>query len=308
MYAELYEEFVGKPGPVAEFVPTAEAIARFATSFGDPDPIYVNEEYAKSTVYGGIIAPPTFAFTLYYPPVEGFRMPPAGLIHGNQGFEYIKPIYAGKKHFAQSTIVKVFEKRGMLFLDQENAVLDENMEPCVKMVMTTVIKGTLFDNWDPRDLSLPCWELGTPDTDEVAEAPAPLVDVKAVKVGDVLPEVVLPAYDRIDIAKYAGASGDFNRIHIDDASAQMVGFPGVIAHGMLTVALETVVLKKWFGTETVVSVKKLNVKFASPALVGDVPTAKAEVIAVEGNEVTMNVVVEGTKAAIISGTATVVAK
>src|SRR5882762_2199965 len=42
---------------------------------------------------------------------------------------------------------------------------------------------------------------------------------------------------RADLVRYAGASGDFNPIHWNDRTAEAVGLPGVIAHGMLTMAL-----------------------------------------------------------------------
>ena len=42
---------------------------------------------------------------------------------------------------------------------------------------------------------------------------------------------------RADLVRYAGASGDFNVIHWSDRLAGSVGLPGVIAHGMFTLAL-----------------------------------------------------------------------
>lgn len=55
-------------------------------------------------------------------------------------------------------------------------------------------------------------------------------------VGDELEELVLPPVDRMRLIKYAGASGDFNPIHLLDEAAEAAGLPGIIAHGMLTVA------------------------------------------------------------------------
>jgi acyl dehydratase len=43
--------------------------------------------------------------------------------------------------------------------------------------------------------------------------------------------------DRCATARYAGASGDFNPIHLDDQFAQSVGLPGRILHGLYTMAL-----------------------------------------------------------------------
>lgn len=54
-------------------------------------------------------------------------------------------------------------------------------------------------------------------------------------VGDTIPEVrVTP--DKYLTARYAGASGDFNPIHIDEEFARAVGLPGRILHGLWTMA------------------------------------------------------------------------
>ena len=56
------------------------------------------------------------------------------------------------------------------------------------------------------------------------------------KVGEELRERVTPRIDRDQLQKYAEASGDHNPIHLSDEAAETAGLPGVIAHGMLTVA------------------------------------------------------------------------
>jgi len=57
-----------------------------------------------------------------------------------------------------------------------------------------------------------------------------------VRVGDGLPELVLPAIDRALLCRFAGASGDLNPIHIDIDFARRAGMPDVFAHGMLSMA------------------------------------------------------------------------
>src|SRR5947199_10685246 len=57
----------------------------------------------------------------------------------------------------------------------------------------------------------------------------------ALEVGSAIPELrVTP--DRYITARYAGASGDFNPIHIDEEFAKSVGLPGRILHGLWTMA------------------------------------------------------------------------
>jgi len=52
---------------------------------------------------------------------------------------------------------------------------------------------------------------------------------------------------RADLIRYAGASGDFNPIHWSERFAVKVGLPGVIAHGMFTMALVGRAVTAWAG-------------------------------------------------------------
>ncbi len=61
-----------------------------------------------------------------------------------------------------------------------------------------------------------------------------MMKLNQLRNGDMLPEVELPAVTRLDLIKYAGASGDYNPIHTIDAEAKKAGLPGIIAHGMWT--------------------------------------------------------------------------
>ena len=69
---------------------------------------------------------------------------------------------------------------------------------------------------------------------------------------------------RADLVRYAGASGDHNPIHQDEAVATSVGLPGVIAHGMYTMALAARAVQTWFPDAEVVS---FGCKFTNPVVV-----------------------------------------
>ena len=71
---------------------------------------------------------------------------------------------------------------------------------------------------------------------------------------------------RADLVRYAGASGDFNPIHWSDRVAKSVGLPGVIAHGMFTMALAARALRLWVGDAEVV---EFGCKFTNPVVVPD---------------------------------------
>jgi acyl dehydratase len=72
---------------------------------------------------------------------------------------------------------------------------------------------------------------------------------------------------RADLVRYAGASGDFNPIHWNERFATGVGLPGVIAHGMFTMALAGRLVSDRFGGPA--AVRSLGVRFTRPVLVPD---------------------------------------
>lgn len=71
--------------------------------------------------------------------------------------------------------------------------------------------------------------------------------------------------DRDRLVRYAGASGDFNPIHYNDAVAARAELPGVIAHGMLTMGLAAAALVEWAGDP--VAVVDYGVRFTRPVVV-----------------------------------------
>ncbi len=84
------------------------------------------------------------------------------------------------------------------------------------------------------------------------------------------PGTVLPpqkyAVTRADLVRYAGASGDRNPIHWSDRVATSVGLPGVIAHGMYTMALAARAVDSWAGPGRT---RELGCKFTKPVVVPD---------------------------------------
>lgn len=73
---------------------------------------------------------------------------------------------------------------------------------------------------------------------------------------------------RTDLVRYAGASGDFNPIHWSDRVAESVGLPGVVAHGMLTMAIGARLITDWLGDPA--AVLSYQVRFTRPVPVPDV--------------------------------------
>jgi len=72
---------------------------------------------------------------------------------------------------------------------------------------------------------------------------------------------------RATLVRYAGASLDFNPIHWSDRAATKLGLPGVIAHGMYTMALVGRALAVWAGDPA--AVREVTVRFTRPVVVPD---------------------------------------
>ncbi len=89
---------------------------------------------------------------------------------------------------------------------------------------------------------------------------------EAVEVGTELPAQTF-TITRADLVRYAGASRDFNLIHWNERVATSVGLPGVIAHGMFTMALAARVVTDWAGDPG--KVEEYGVRFTRPVPVPD---------------------------------------
>jgi acyl dehydratase len=97
--------------------------------------------------------------------------------------------------------------------------------------------------------------------------------MSALNPGDALERQVF-VVTRADLVHYARASGDHNPIHQDEEVARSVGLPGVIAHGMFTMALAARAVDAWTeGAEVV----ELGCKFTKPVVVPDGAGVEVEV-------------------------------
>ncbi|MGW5189650.1 MaoC/PaaZ C-terminal domain-containing protein [Kribbella sp. NPDC004138] len=87
-----------------------------------------------------------------------------------------------------------------------------------------------------------------------------------IEAGTDLPALTV-TFKRDDLVRYAGASGDFNSIHWSDRMAAALGLPGVIAHGMLTMASAVRVVTDWLDDPA--DLVEYGVRFTKPVVVPD---------------------------------------
>ena len=97
---EELKKWIGRETQLGTAVVEAGAIRKFADAFKDPNPLYRDEEYARRTPYGGLIAPPTFVHCLRDVGYASFSPGPMPFkydtpLNGGNDFEFYKPLRPG---------------------------------------------------------------------------------------------------------------------------------------------------------------------------------------------------------------------
>ncbi|MHB1126654.1 MAG: FAS1-like dehydratase domain-containing protein [Bacillota bacterium] len=119
-----FKDLIGRQ-TVHTYEVTARDIRRFAQAIGDDNPLYYDEEYAKKTKYGGIIAPPLFCHTCAFDdlPAEKLRsdglpdelnlpLPTTKAVGGGSVFEVGEPVRPGDTITVTKVIEDIYLKQG----------------------------------------------------------------------------------------------------------------------------------------------------------------------------------------------------
>lgn len=107
-----------------------------------------------------------------------------------------------------------------------------------------------------------------------------------MEIGKALPTVQLAPVTRLDLIKYAGASGDFNPIHTIDADAERAGLPGIIAHGMWTMGNLAKLFTPHLGEGFI---RDYSIRFKGMVFLGDVISLRAVLKEKEGKTLSFDV-------------------
>jgi acyl dehydratase len=107
--------------------------------------------------------------------------------------------------------------------------------------------------------------------------------VAAVRLDDLSVGQEIPSKAKVvkreQVKAYADASGDQNPLHQDDAFARSVGFPGIIAHGMFTMAHLTSALTDWVGDPA--ALLSLAVQFRAVVFMDETIVAKGTIASLD---------------------------
>jgi acyl dehydratase len=144
----LDPSYTGKAYPPATpYLVGREKIREFALAIGATEPVYLDPEAARALGHPDVIAPPTFPIMLT---ADGTRAmiadPGLGLdfsrvVHGDQRFSYTRPVYAGDRLTARTTIEEITMRGAHAFLTHRTDVVDEGGEPVVTAWSKLVVRG-----------------------------------------------------------------------------------------------------------------------------------------------------------------------
>jgi acyl dehydratase len=104
--------------------------------------------------------------------------------------------------------------------------------------------------------------------------PARKLYFESIRVGDELPALAKAPVDRVQLSRYAGASGDYNPVHVDELYAKSVGMPSVYAPGMLVMGMLGQLISDWARGG---QMRRYNVRFIKMVWPGDTVVCKGRV-------------------------------
>lgn len=104
--------------------------------------------------------------------------------------------------------------------------------------------------------------------------PARKLYFESIRVGDELPALAKAPVDRVQLSRYAGASGDYNPVHVDEIYAKSVGMPSVYAPGMLVMGMLGQLISDWARGG---QLRRYNVRFIKMVWPGDTVVCKGRV-------------------------------
>ncbi|MFA9415897.1 MaoC family dehydratase N-terminal domain-containing protein [Natrinema sp. HArc-T2] len=306
-----------------EFRLEAGKVAEFARAITADDPVFRDAAVAATRGYDRVPAPLTYSQVSRFPRHTpdgvdgtgfdlGFR--PAYVLHGEQHYEYERPLFVGDVLEGTTTLTDVFQREGgragtMTVAHLETAYKDQH-DDRVLTERTTMLETeeAVDDERTATDTAAPNGGTVTSERD----VPSPIGDefervreLDDVAVGDSGPTVVVDDLERRHFVRYAGASGDFNPIHYDEPYATAAGNERVFGQGMLTAGIASRVVTRWFDLR---DISRFGVRFRSRAFPGDTVVVTGEVIGVDPDDGAVEATLEAQTAAgttLLTGSATI---
>lgn len=142
-------DFIGRSYPTsAPYLVGREKIREFARALGEIDAVYFDVDAARARGFSDVVAPPTYAIRLSMAAAENVVMDPdlgldyTRVVHGDQRFEYARPIVAGDELVATVTIDGIRSAAGNDILTTRAEIRTVSGELVVTSHSTLVARGS----------------------------------------------------------------------------------------------------------------------------------------------------------------------
>lgn len=248
----MNKELVGREYSKIEPFPVSAEAARAYADASNASDIAAYKDIAPP-MYGVAFSFAALGAPLFDPDLHVDMM---RLVHGDQDMRFVRAVKPGDVIQAKSRVAAITEKSTGEVIDIEMTCTNQRGEVVLEAKSGLFVRG-------PRKKDAPEGAAGEKrDPDEEAWAAAP--------VAWSVTETVAPDQSR----RYAEASGDRNPIHTDEDVAKMAGLPGIILHGLCTMAFVHNACVRKVANDPA-RVKRLSVRFARPVLMNDVLTIEA---------------------------------
>ena len=143
----MNQEMIGHAYPASEpYLVTVARIQAFADAIGDNNPIYRDEEYAKSLGHTSVCAPPTFPIVATMSAMEksfhdpALNMDYSRIVHSDQRFEYRRPIRVGDE-LVVVTVIEEIKALGTNDIATFRTEVTSKGEPVVTGWSKLVVRG-----------------------------------------------------------------------------------------------------------------------------------------------------------------------
>ena len=244
----LNRNLIGKEYQPQDYVVTEEAIKRYALAYNDDNPWFFDSEKPE-----GIVAPPMFGVVMGWLPImlvmtdTELQIDLLRLLHSEQDMYFYRTVAPGDIITSTAKILAIEEKAVGESLVVEVFSATQKKEPVQRMLFTALIRGGRKKGRD-----------------------SPVV-ISRTPVGEPLCRVS-QTIDADQTYRYAQASGDHNPIHTDENVAKMAGLPGIIVHGLCTMAFTSKVVIDNLCDGDPRRLRRLHGRFSRPVFPGQAIT------------------------------------
>jgi len=242
---------LGKSHPAPSTVVTLEATQNYARACNEDNPHYFDLDSPD-----GVIAPPMFAVVVTWIPVitaltdPDLRADLLRLLHTAQEMEFLAPIRPGDQISGTARIASIEAASGGESIMLELNATNQDGIAVNRARFTALIRGR-------RDSAF-------------AAEPRNSLEMEIERTSPSFTVTQIVGHDQT--TRYAEASGDRNPIHMDENVAKMAGLPGIIVHGLCTMAFAARAIVDTACATDPLRLKRIAVRFARPVLPGDTLT------------------------------------